>query len=143
MQPNFCIGAPMKFIAIKSARNFLVFILGSLLSFTTLADFEKGIEANRSGDRETAFINFHAASLAQDKRAYGKLGSMYLYGLGTEKNYQQAYVWFHMAYLIGEKEGLRFRDAASSMLSSEQQSKAVDAAESQRIKLDIDKIPKP
>jgi len=116
------------------------------LSLTTtplVADYIAGEEANRKGDRVTAFKEFHAAAQNKDKRAYGKLGSMYLYGLGTEKNFQQAYIWFQIAYLSGEKLGERFRDAASSMLTREQYLKAEELAEALRIKYNISKVPPP
>ena len=106
-----------------------------------VADFETGVEANRSGDRATAYKEFQTASMNGDNRAYGKLASMYLYGLGTEKNYQQAYIWFQMAYLTGEKEAERFRDAASSMLSREAFYEAEQAAETQRIELGLPETP--
>jgi len=105
------------------------------------ANFEAAIEANQKGDRATAFKEFHAAALKKDERAYGRLGSMYLYGLGTQKNYHNAYIWFHMAYLSGEREGERFRDAASSMLNQEKYQKAVKAAEKQRVTQGLAKTP--
>lgn len=103
------------------------------------ADYIAGEEANKHGDRDTAFKEFYKAAQEKDKRAYGKLGSMYLYGLGTKKNYQQAYIWFHMAYLSGDIEGERFRDAASSTMNREEYLQAVEAAEKQRVKLGLGK----
>ena len=123
---------------IKASFVFLICILSASFAF---ADFEDGIEANQAGDRNTAFIEFKAAAENKNKHAYGKLASMYLFGLGTEKNYQQAYIWFHMAHLSGEREGERFRDAASSMMTREEYLKAVDAAEVQRLKQELGKAP--
>ncbi len=119
----------------------MIFITSITVSQIVMADFEDGIKANQAGDRKTAFIEFKASAENKNNQAYGKLGSMYLYGLGTEKNYQQAYIWFHMAHLSGEKEGERFRDAASSMMTREEYLKAVDAAEAQRIKQELGKAP--
>ncbi len=107
-----------------------------------MADYIAGEEANQRGDRQTAFQEFHAAAQKGDGRAYGKLGSMYLYGLGTKKDYQQAYIWFHMGYLTGDRESERFRDAASSTMTREEYLQAVDAAEAFRIKLKLEKEPK-
>ncbi|WP_214660631.1 SEL1-like repeat protein [sulfur-oxidizing endosymbiont of Gigantopelta aegis] len=98
-------------------------------------------EANQQGDRQTAFKEFTIAAHKRDARAYGKLGSMYLYGLGTPKDYHQAYIWFHMGYLTGERESERFRDAASSMMTRAEYLKAVTAAEQQRLKQQLDKAP--
>ncbi|MCK5698041.1 MAG: sel1 repeat family protein [Gammaproteobacteria bacterium] len=105
------------------------------------ADYIDGEKANAKGDRKTAFTEFYNATQQGDGRAYGKLGSMYLYGLGTDKNYHHAFIWFHMAYLNGEREGERFRDAASSMMNREQYLTAVEAAEKERIKQHLGKTP--
>ena len=131
----------MKLFSYKSFTQHVVYIILFTASTFVMADFEDGIKANQNGDRHTAFIEFKAAAEDKNNQAYGKLGSMYLYGLGTDKNYQQAYIWFHMAYLSGERGGERFRDAASSMMTREQYLKAVDAAESQRIKQELGKAP--
>lgn len=112
-----------------------------MASHYVMADFEDGIKANMAGDSQTALIEFKAAAENKNNQAYGKLASMYLYGLGTEKNYLQAYIWFHMAYLSGENEGERFRDAASSMMTREEYLKAVDAAEIQRVEQELGKAP--
>lgn len=112
-----------------------------MTSSSVLADYIDGEEANSKGDRDTAFQEFYAAAEKGDGRAYGKLGSMYLYGLGTEKDYHEAYVWFHMAYLNGEREGERFRDAASSMMTRDEYLSAVKSAEIQRIKQKLGKTP--
>ena len=112
-----------------------------LLSQAGFADYIAGEEANRRGDRDTAFKEFYNAAENKDARAYGKLGSMYLYGLGTPKDYRQAYIWFHMAWLSGDREGERFRDAASSTMNRKEYLEAVEAAEQQRLKLGLEKTP--
>lgn len=119
----------------------LAFCLSILAAGPVFADFEAGVEALRNGDRATAFREFETAAQNKDNRAYGKLASMYLYGLGTVKNYQRAYVWFQMAHLAGEREGERYRDAASSMLSRAELGLAEAAAEEKRIELGLPKIP--
>jgi TPR repeat protein len=119
----------------------MISLLCLTVSHITFADYIAGEQANQQGDRETAYKEFYQAAQAKDKRAYGKLGSMYLYGLGTHKDYHQAYIWFHMAYLSGEREGERFRDAASSMLKRENYLKAVAAAELERQKQELGSVP--
>lgn len=136
----FCLGIHLIIMIHKYFR--LVFIAVFFINIgSTHADYEAGEAANRKGDRVTAFQEFKAAALNGENLAYGKLGSMYLYGLGTEKNYKQAYIWFHMSHLSGEKEGERFRNAASSMLSREAYSQAKKEAEEQRIQLGLGKPP--
>ena len=131
----------MNFYFCKPARLVVIAIFLSLMISPASADYIAGEEANKKGDRITAFKEFHAAALNKDNRAYGKLGSMYLYGLGTEKNYQQAYIWFHMAYLSGEGSGERFRNAASSMLTRDEYLSAKKSAEALLIKHNVGKQP--
>ena len=125
----------------KTIPAVLTFCLSTLVVDPAVADFEAGVEALRGGDRITALKEFQAAAMDGDDRAFGKLASMHLYGLGTEKNYQLAYVWFHMAYLIGELEAERYSNAASSMLSREEFASAEQMAETQRIELGLAKTP--
>ena len=126
-------------------KSILTALLTSLLlslSTHTLADYIAGEQANQKGDRSTAFKEFTAAAEQKDIRAYGKLGSFYLYGLGTEKDYHKAYIWFNAAYLTGDINAARFRDAASSTMTRKQYDEAVEAAEKLRIKQGIE-LPKP
>ncbi|MBL7004901.1 MAG: sel1 repeat family protein [Gammaproteobacteria bacterium] len=121
-----------------SKRLKLALITSLFFINPSMADFVAAEEANKIGDRKTAFAEYQIAANEQDTRAYGKLGGMYLYGLGTEKNYPQAYVWFQMAYLNGDKEAERFRNAASSMMSQAEYEQALKATEAQRIKLNLE-----
>ncbi len=131
----------MHYSTAKSYLSSLSFILMLSVYNPVSADYVAGEEANGRGDRATAFTEFYNAAQNHDTRAYGKLGSMYLYGLGTEKNYQSAFIWFHMAYLAGEREGERFRDAASSTMTREQYLKAVDLAEAERVRQKLGTAP--
>ncbi|RLJ18362.1 hypothetical protein DJ030_11660 [bacterium endosymbiont of Escarpia laminata] len=101
----------------------LIAVCGLIFLFATFpsqAGLEEGMEANRKGDRQTAFNEFYAASFAGDERAFGKLGGMYLYGLGTEKDYVKAYAWFGLSAQMGDRYGQRFQDAASSAMTPKQ-----------------------
>ncbi len=120
----------------------LISCIFSTLSITVLAGMDEAMKANREGDRATAFTEFYALAEQKDELAYGKLASMYLYGLGTEKNYKKAYIWFHMAYLTGDKSAERFRNAATSMMNNDMHAEAMADAEKQRIKLGLDKAPR-
>lgn len=95
----------------------LVTALMLSLPQTGWSGFEDGLEAYRKGDHTTAFTEYTAAVEQGDERALGRLGAMYLYGLGTEKNYSKAYVWFSLANETGDHNAVRFRDAAASMLT--------------------------
>jgi hypothetical protein len=126
--------------AITLKKFFLIILISCICSTILIpvsADIDVAMKANQKGDRATAFNEFYASAQQKDERSYGKLAAMYLYGLGTEKNYIQAYIWFHMAYLTGEKNAERFREAATSKMNREVYFEAVDAAEKQRIKLGL------
>lgn len=118
-----------------------VLMAGLMLNSAVIqADFDAAEAANQKGDRETAFHQYQAAVFDKDARAYGKLASMYLYGLGTKKNYTQAYVWFEMARLSGDRYAGRFRDAAASMMSSSEYQQVVKQADKQRIILGLPEV---
>ena len=119
----------------------MAFLLSVFSVNSALADFEAGVEASRTGDRATAFKEIQAAAMEGDNRAYGKLASMYLYGLGTAKNYHQAYVWFQMADLAGEYEAERYHNTVLSLRTQEEFDRAVQAAENQRIELGLPDMP--
>ncbi len=103
-------------------KALLAIIFLSVIGYSTPAnaDFEKGMEAYRLENYETAFAEFKLAAEKGDDRAFGKLGALYLYGRGTDKDYLKAYIWFGLAALSGDKYAPRYRDAASSMLNSTQ-----------------------
>lgn len=103
-------------------RLFTVMLLSTLCLGAGIAHagFEEGLDAARSGDRATAFNEFKQAAEAGDPRAYGKVGASYLYGMGTEQDFVQAFAWFRLAAEEGEKEAGRFLNAAASRLSPEQ-----------------------
>lgn len=90
------------------------------LPFAAWAGFEEGLAAYRKGDHNKAMAEYQMAVDAGDERALGRLGAMYLYGLGTEKDYNKAYIWFALADETGDINADRFRDAASSMLTPAQ-----------------------
>lgn len=119
---------------------FFAFLFSGLIvkSANVQADFEAGAVANQQGDRATAFREFQAAAFERDTRAYGKLASMYLYGLGTKKDFTLAYVWFDMSYLAGDRYAERFRDAASAMMTRIEYLQAMDLAEKQRSELGLE-----
>ncbi|MCU7809641.1 MAG: hypothetical protein KZQ77_00185 [Candidatus Thiodiazotropha sp. (ex Notomyrtea botanica)] len=106
-----------------------------------IAGFEEGEAANREGDRTTAFAEYQAAAMAGDDRAYGKLGSMYLYGLGTERDYSMAYVWFGLSKDSGDKYGERFQQTAASVMTAEEVHQAETLLKDFRKQLPSPKVP--
>lgn len=100
--------------------------LSLLVLWTSLAyaGFDEGLSASRAGDKASAFLEFRAAAEAGDIRAFGKLGSMFLYGIGTEVDFVQAYAWFDLAAEAGDKYARRFHAAAANELTPAQREKA-------------------
>ncbi|MCW8891444.1 MAG: hypothetical protein OQL20_12360 [Sedimenticola sp.] len=101
-------------------KYILVAALAALFSSPLQADLEAGLTAYAEGNHAEAFKQYQLAADAGDQDAFGKLGGMYLYGLGTEKNYPDAYYWFGLAQLAGDKYAERFKLTASSMMTLDQ-----------------------
>lgn len=116
-------------------RSILLLIILIMPLTSAIAGFEEGEAANRKGDRNAAFAEYRAAALAGDSRAYGKLGSMYLYGLGTKRHYSMAYVWFGLSKESGDKYGESFQQTAASVMSAEEVRQAEVLLNDYRMKL--------
>lgn len=110
-----------------------------VMPLTSMAGFEEGEAANRKGDRATAFTEYREGAEAGDTRAFGKLGSMYLYGLGTERNYTLAYVWFALSEESGDKTGERYKRTAASVLTYVQVGEAEKLLDEYRERLGLEK----
>jgi len=94
--------------------------LSALVSTPLHADLEAGLAAYAKGDHVEAFNQYKQAAEAGNVDAYGKLAGLYLYGVGTEKDYTKAYIWFGMAEHGGDKYAEKFKLAASSAMTLEQ-----------------------
>lgn len=101
-------------------KLFLATALAALMSTPLHADLEAGIAAYAKGDHVEAFTQYKQAAEAGDVDAYGKLAGMYLYGVGTEKDYTKAYIWFGLAQHIGDRFAEKFKLAAASTMTLEQ-----------------------
>jgi TPR repeat protein len=119
--------SPMRF-----ATKILAVLILVLASSCVFAGFEEGEEANRRGERDLAFSHFREAATGGDVRAFTKLGSMYLYGLGTERNFVQAYVWFALGSENGDKYAEAFRKTAAGSMTPEQVTEAEKLLEEKR-----------
>lgn len=107
---------------------FLAFSLFLLLGVSH-AGFEDGVAAHNKGDQVTALREFTQAAQQGDVRAFGKLGGMYLYGVGTGKNLVMAYAWFDLAASLGDADAAKFRDTAAAQLTVPQLREASALAE--------------
>lgn len=93
------------------------------------AGFEDGMAAYEKGDYAVAYAEFRQAAQQGDIRAQGKLGGLYLYGIGVEKNYIEAYAWLDLAAGQGDTSAEKFRDAIADQLTIKQMREAAVLAE--------------
>ncbi|MES9965475.1 MAG: hypothetical protein ABW116_18255 [Candidatus Sedimenticola sp. 20ELBAFRAG] len=112
-----------------------------LLPALSSAGFEEAEKANRTGDRVTAFAEYRAAALEGDIRAFGKLGGLYLFGVGTDRDYAKAFVWFGLGDLSGDRYAKGYRDAAAGELTPEELKAAEVMLNKYREKFGLDKEP--
>ena len=122
------------------AAIFMVALL-STVPRTVGAGYEEGEAANLAGNRDAAFSAFLQAAQHGDTRAFGKLGAMYLYGLGTTRDYTKAYVWFSLAEKQGDRLAERYRMAASSAMTRAQVERAHKLVEEKHKELEIMQLP--
>ncbi|WP_428606195.1 hypothetical protein [Sedimenticola sp.] len=101
-------------------KHLLGAVLAALVSGPLHADLEAGLTAYANGDYVEAFSQYKQAAEAGDVDAYGKLAGLYLYGVGTKKDYTNAYIWFGLAEYGGDKYAEKFKLAASSSMTLEQ-----------------------
>ena len=133
----------MALTMIKKRIHLATFMVALLSTVPQLAGagYEEGEAANRAGDREAAFSAFHQAAQQGDARAFGKLGAMYLYGLGTSRDYTNAYLWFSLAEKQGDRLAERYRMAASSAMTHTQVRQAQRLVEEKLKELEIMQLP--
>ncbi|WP_127477814.1 sel1 repeat family protein [Sulfurivermis fontis] len=93
------------------------------------AGFEEGMAAYEQGNYTAAYAEFLQAARQGDMRAQGKLGGLYLYGVGVEKNYIEAYAWLDLAAGQGDTSAEKFRDAIADQLTIKQMREAAVLAE--------------
>jgi TPR repeat protein len=120
---------------------FLPALFSLAISGALHAGMEEGNQALIRGEHAVAFKEFQDASNSGDDRAFGKLGGMYLYGMGTEKDYSQAYIWFGLAAITGDKYAEKFQRAASSVMTREEVEMAEKELSSLAARLDVQPPP--
>ena len=98
----------------------LALLLPLLAAGPAAADYEAGREAYKAGDYATAFDQYLAAAKAGDRRAFGQVAALYLYGRGTEADYQKAWAWFQVAGKHGDRYAGRYRGTAGAQLTADE-----------------------
>ena len=61
------------------------------------ADWDKGVEAHKKGDYETALREWKPLAEQGDASAQNNLGAMYENGEGVSQNYQKALKWYRLS----------------------------------------------
>ncbi|OOZ35656.1 sel1 repeat family protein [Solemya velesiana gill symbiont] len=128
-------------VFMKKMKYRLLISLVLLMPALGLAGFDEAEEANRAGDRETAFMEYKLAALNGDIRAFGKLGGLYLHGVGTPKDPVMAYVWFGLSDLAGDRYAKGYQDAVAGIMTSAQFETAKERLAEYREKLGLSKKP--
>jgi TPR repeat protein len=112
-------------------RTYILIALTCLLFSPALtqASLADGMAAYERGDYPRAYTAFLQAAQKGDVYAQGKLGGLYLYGVGVEKDYIQAYAWLSLAARQGDTSAEKFRDAVADQLTIPQLREAAVLAE--------------
>jgi len=121
----------------KSHSKFLLIgVLLALFYTPVFADLEAGLKAYEQGDHALAFKHYREAAEDGNPDAFGKLAGMYLYGLGTETDYTNAYVWFGLAEYSGDKFAEKFKRTAASVMTLEQVRQAEEILAEKKARLE-------
>ncbi|MCW8906466.1 MAG: hypothetical protein OQL28_04390 [Sedimenticola sp.] len=111
-------------------------VLLALFSIPLYADLDAGLKAYEQGDHALAFKHYREAAENGNPDAFGKLAGMYLYGLGTETDYSNAYVWFGLAEYSGDKFAEKFKRTAASVMTLEQVRQAEEILAEKKARLE-------
>ncbi|PKM44368.1 MAG: hypothetical protein CVV05_11515 [Gammaproteobacteria bacterium HGW-Gammaproteobacteria-1] len=110
-------------------KHMLVALFCLFCSGLSHAAFEDGMAAYEKGDYASAYAEFLQAAQQGNVHAQGKLGALYLYGVGVAKDYIQAYAWLDLAAGQGDTAAEKFRDAVADQLTTQQLREAAVLAE--------------
>ena len=113
----------------KQTLRVLALLLPIVVAAPAMADYEAAHEAYQAGDYTTAFQEYLAAAKAGDRQAFGQVAALYLYGRGTEVDYQEAWAWFQVAVDHGERYAGRYRDTAGAQMTKAEIEEAAELAE--------------
>ena len=97
-----------------------------MLTTTTWADFQAGLDAYERGDYHTAMKEWRPLAEQGLAAAQNNLGAMYINGEGVRRNYVQGYMWLSLA----AKQG--YKRAVSSQGQLEREMTPGELAEAER-----------
>lgn len=81
---------------------------------------EHGMTALKKKNYNEAFKHLKKASMLGNKTAQYFTAMMYMEGLGTEKDFSQAYLWLNVAAEVKEKKWRNLRDQLHNALTTDQ-----------------------
>ena len=94
----------------------LTLLLGSV-SMSWSADFQKGLNAYRSGDYATALREWTPIAEQGNALAQSNLGFMYEKGVGVLQDPVYAHMWWNIAASSGNKVAVKNRDIIAKRMT--------------------------
>ena len=98
-------------------------LLGSI-GVSESADFQKGLDAAKSGDFATALREWKPLAEQGEVDAQANLGFMYGNGKGVPQDYIRAHMWWNIVASSGDKYAIGNRDIVAKRMNSNQIEKA-------------------
>ncbi len=102
-------------------------LLGSM-GVSESADFQKGLDAAKSGDFATALREWKPLAEQGEVDAQANLGFMYGNGKGVPQDYIRAHMWWNIVASSGDKDAGSAREAVSKRMTPTQIEKAQNLA---------------
>ena len=104
---------------------FIPILVSSLLHSETM---ERADEAYSSGDIDLAIEIWKKYASSNNSKAQNNLGFIYFEGKGVKKDYETAYMWFHIAAQKGSDEGEVNKFDMEEVISSDDKTSALKKA---------------
>ena len=89
-------------------------------STASATDFQKGYDAYQAEDYATALAIWTPLAEAENAKAQMRLGWMYAYGTGVERDYILAYMWLNLSAIQGDEDAKQIRDSLTEHMTPEQ-----------------------
>ena len=98
-------------------------------STASATDFQKGFDAYQAEDYATALAIWTPLAEAENAKAQMRLGWMYAYGTGVERDYILAYMWLNLSAIQGDENAKQIRDTIAGAMTPKQLAEAQEMTE--------------
>ena len=98
-------------------------------STASATDFQKGFDAYQAEDYATALAIWTPLAEAENAKAQMRLGWMYAYGTGVERDYILAYMWLNLSAIKGDEDAKQIRDTIAGAMTPKQLAEAQEMTE--------------